>query len=189
MRAWPGPVLLALVAVAAPIEAREWRLDAGASRAGFDVPVLRFFTSHGRFQDLSGTLTWDPGTRELRVHARIPTATLEMGNERQTRWARSKDFLDVARYPEIVFESEPTVLDALHDGMTIEGRLTLRGKTNPVVLELGPTNCDLQAGGPCELSAGTRVQRAAFDLPRYRALVGDEVTLTLSVVARQQPEP
>jgi hypothetical protein len=58
-----------------------------------------------------------------------------------------------------------------------------------VVLELGPTTCDLAVGGPCELSAGTRVQRVAFDLPRYRALVGEEVTLTLSVVARPQPEP
>ena len=189
MRIRPGPVLLALVAVSAPLGAREWQLDAGASRAGFDVPVLRFFTSHGRFRDPSGTISWDPASRELKVHARIPTATLEMANERQSRWARSKDFLDVVRYPEIVFESEPTVLDALHEGMTIEGRLTLRGKTNPVVLELGPTNCDLQAGGPCELRAGTRVQRAAFDLPRYRTLVGDEVTLTLAVVARPQPEP
>ena len=70
MRAWPGRVLLALVAVAAPLEAREWQVDAAASSAGFDVPVLRYFTAHGRFPDLSGTLSWDPATRELRVRAR-----------------------------------------------------------------------------------------------------------------------
>jgi len=181
-------LLLALIAAGAPLEAREWRVDGATSSAGFELPVLRFFSAHGRFRDLSGTLSWDPASHELKVSARIAAATLEMGSESQTRWAKSKDFLDVERFPEIVFESEPVALDTLREGMSIAGRLTLHGQTRPVRLELGACTCALDAGGPCELRAGTRVARADFDLPRYRALVGDEVTLSLDVLARPEPE-
>ena len=186
MRARLGLVLLATCA-AAPAEAREWRLDPQASSATFEVPVLRFFHTHGSFRELSGTLSWDPGSRTLHVSARIPTATLDMAIERQERWARSKDFFDVANYPEIVFEAGPVVVDALTEGTTIEGRLTLRGKTNAVRLELGPSDCTLSAEAACSLKAGTRVERTAFGLPRYRALVGNDVTLTLDVVANPLP--
>jgi polyisoprenoid-binding protein YceI len=112
-----------------------------------------------------------------------------MTTERQARWAKSKDFFDAANHPEIVFEAGPVALEhgELTEGTTIEGRLTLRGRTNPVQLVLGPSACALAAAAPCTLKAGTRVARTAFGLPRYRALVGDEVTLALDVVAHPLP--
>ena len=64
MRARLATALLALC-VAAPAAGREFRLDANASTASFDVGVLRFFRAHGTFRDLSGTLNWNPETREL----------------------------------------------------------------------------------------------------------------------------
>ena len=187
MRAARLGLLLLALSAAAPAGAREWQVDAQASKATFDVPVLRFFSAHGRFPDLTGTLSWDPATRQLKVSARIRTATLTMANERQARWAKSKDFFDVEHYPEIVFESDPMAVDALSEGTTIAGRLTLHGQTNPVRLELGPSECVFALDAPCTLRAGTRVARAPFGLPRYRALVGDEVTLSLDVVARPLP--
>jgi polyisoprenoid-binding protein YceI len=181
-----GAVLLALAA-AAPAGAREWQVDAASSKAAFEVPVLRYFTSRGRFPELSGTLSWDPESRELRVSARMMTATLTMSSDTQARWAKSKDFFDVEKYPEIVFESDPMVVDALAEGMTIAGRLTLHGQTNPVQLELGPSECILALDAPCTLRAGTSVARAPFGLSHYKALVGDDVKLSLDVVARPLP--
>ena len=186
MRARLGAVLLGVCA-AAPAGAREWEVDPASSKAAFEVPVLRYFTSRGSFPDLAGTLSWNPESRELKVSARIKTATLTMSSDTQVRWAKSKDFFDVEHYPEIVFESDPLVVDALSEGMTIAGRLTLHGQTNPVRLELGPSECVLALDAPCTLRAGTRVERAPFGLSRYKALVGDDVKLSLDVVARPLP--
>jgi polyisoprenoid-binding protein YceI len=190
MRTRPGRLLLApmlAALLAGPLEAHEWVLDTKASSAAFEVPVLRYFSAHGRFQDLSGTMSWDPASRELRVTARIPTATLRMTSDTQARWAKSKDFFDVERFPEITFESDPVKLSALREGMTLKGRLTLHGRTNTVELLLAESRCELAEGEPCTLRAGTRVARADFELPRYRAVVGDEVVLRLDVLARPLP--
>jgi|KBSSwiStaDraftv2_1062776.scaffolds.fasta_scaffold520850_2 polyisoprenoid-binding protein YceI len=192
MRTRPGRLPLApllAVLLAGPIHAHEWVLDTKASSAAFEVPVLRWFSAHGRFADLSGTLSWDPASRELRVAARIPTATLQMTSDSQARWAKSKDFFDVERYPEITFESEPVALTALREGMTLKGTLTLHGRSNTVELLLAESHCELAQAEPCTLRAGTRVARADFALPRYRAIVGDEVVLRLDVLARPLSPP
>jgi polyisoprenoid-binding protein YceI len=88
--------------------------------------------------------------------------------------------LDAAGYPRATFDSTRVV--ASDDGGTLEGELTVRGATEPLLLSVAQT-------GPASWRATATVLQSSFGIKPYRALfgalkladpVGIEVTVDLS---------
>jgi polyisoprenoid-binding protein YceI len=179
-----GPALLGIFLSATLARAAEWQLEPAQSRAQFAVRIFRLIPVEGRFGDVRGEISADKVTGRLSVHAHIATATLTMASESQAHWVKSEHFLDVSRYPEITFDSDSFAGETLAAGAVLPGRLTLHGRTNPVALTLTAGACDLKATGNCSLEAGTSIERSAFALGSYRGLIGDQVSLSLKVLAR-----
>jgi polyisoprenoid-binding protein YceI len=132
-------VLLAPLALAATLAFGQaqvtWNLDKAHSAVKFSVAHLVISEVAGQFKDFAVTLTAaDEEFAGAKLTATIKTTSVFTDNERRDGHLRSADFLDVERCPEMTFVS--TSFEKTGDGTyKINGDLTLRGVTRPVVLD------------------------------------------------------
>jgi polyisoprenoid-binding protein YceI len=118
----------------AALAATHYDADPMHSSIEFTAKILRVIKVRGRFLDWSATVIYDPARPERSsVTAVILTKSITTDMAFRDDHLRSPDFLDVATYPTIVFQSDSVVPQA--DGMlrTI-GRLTMHGVTRTVAI-------------------------------------------------------
>ena len=85
---------------------RTWTLDAAHTTVGFAARHMMFTTVRGRFNDVSGQVTFDPARPEAaRVEVDIAAGSIDTGVEQRDAHLRSGDFLDVEAHPRITFRS------------------------------------------------------------------------------------
>ena len=94
----------------------------------------------GTFKDFSGTFSFDAAKPEdSKINVVLKTASVFTNHAERDKHISSKDFLDVANFPEATFAStavKPTGKTA--DGKQtadVTGDLTLHGVTKPVVIK------------------------------------------------------
>jgi polyisoprenoid-binding protein YceI len=172
----------AALLIASMAHATEWIVDAAASRAEFNVRFIGVVRISGRFEKFRGTI--EPEGEMLRIRAVIEAASLTMSTSAQERWARSEEFFDSARYPQIEYLSEPFSAERLQQGGAVGGELTLRGTTRATPIKIQPLACELEAAKPCVVKAGASVARSAFGMKTRRGMISDRVNLSFHIVAR-----
>jgi polyisoprenoid-binding protein YceI len=168
-----------------------WTIDPGHSEASFAVKHLMISTVKGNFRNVSGTVVVDESDPAAsRVEAVIDAASIDTRQEQRDTHLRSADFFDVEKYPSLTFRS--TKVESLGNGQfRVQGDLTIRDVTKPVVLEVEETGRgkDPWGGDRVGYSATTKFDRTDFGLTWNQALeaggimVGNEVKVTLDVQA------
>lgn len=184
-------LVVASAAIAAPVK---FTVDKPHSEIGFDV--RHFFTKvHGRFNDFQGTIVFDEkDPSAISVEASAVAASISTDNERRDGHLRSADFFDVEKYPSVTFKSTQ-VTPAGKNKYKVAGDFTMRGVTKPVVFDAeflgsGATNMGTKAG----FSAVTTINRKDYGIVWNKSLdnggvmLGDEVTISLSIEANQVTE-
>jgi polyisoprenoid-binding protein YceI len=184
-------VLLTLAAAPA-VPAVTWTLDPNHTSVQFAVRHMMVSTVRGTFDKVTGTVEEDPADLgKSKVEATIDAASVDTRVDKRDQHLRSAEFLDVARYPTIVFRSKRA--EKLGDGRwKLVGDLTLHGVTKEVTLDVeGPTPTikdpmgNLRAG----VHATTTIDRRDFGLVWNRvlegggAVVGDEVAIAIDAEA------
>lgn len=166
------------------------QIDAVRSHAEFSLRAMLLMTVHGQFTSVSGCVNIDRERNLGWVDARIDARVIEMGNREREKWARSSEFFDSARHSEIRFVSDPISRMLMRDGGALRGRLSLRGVDRILELTVLPADCD-QPGRECALRVQGSISRSDFGMASKRAVLGDKVTLDLSVfvlpIANQEP--
>ncbi len=101
---------------------------------GFGVRYLAISMVRGRFTRCAGILEidWDDLARS-RAQLRIETDSIDTGSDERDAHLRSPDFLDVARFPEMIFHSGELRRKS-GEAFEIAGMLALRGATRPITL-------------------------------------------------------
>jgi polyisoprenoid-binding protein YceI len=171
-----------------------WQIDPKHTLVEFAVSYLAFTTVKGSFDGVSGTIRADDqDPARSSVDVEIDAASLDTREGRRDTHLRSSDFLDVERYPTITFTS--TRVEVLAPNRwRVQGDLTIRGTTRPVILETelkgrGRNPEGLEVVG---LAAHTEINRRDFGLTWNQALeaggvlVGDTVAIQLEVQAIRQ---
>jgi polyisoprenoid-binding protein YceI len=191
------PRLLIVVALALPSLARAatWNLDPAHTSVQFSVRHLMVSTVRGAFGKLSGTVqVEEKDLTRSKIQATIDAASIDTRVEKRDTHLKSPDFLDVARYPTIVFVSKKVEAGAPGHFKVI-GDLTLHGVTREVSLDVeGPTPeiKDPRGNTRAGAQATTTIHRKDFGLTWNQVLeaggvaVGDEVTITIDVEATKQ---
>jgi len=124
-----------LGALQAPVQAAEYQLDTRHSFVEFRISHLGFSWMYGRFNDVSGSYTYDPENPEAsQVEIQIDPASVDTNDAERDKHIRSDDFLDVEQYPNASFKS--TRYTGTADEGTLEGELTLHGVTQPVTIDV-----------------------------------------------------
>ncbi|MDQ0792834.1 YceI family protein [Streptomyces sp. B1I3] len=114
----------------------EWMIDPAHSRIGFSVRHAMVTTVRGCFLEYDSRLYFDGRDPALSTaEIRLSTASVDTGVEQRDAHLVGRDFLDAARYPQMVFTSTGVELVG-KDVYRMTGDLTIRGVTRPVILEL-----------------------------------------------------
>ena len=170
----------------------EYEVDPSHSQVLFKVRHLGVSTVTGRFNRYAATLAWDPANPAASwVTATIDAASIDTGNERRDGDLRGSEFFAVDSFPTLTFRS--TRVEQVEEGrLEVEGDLTMRGTTRPVVLDVRLEGSTVGTGGRpiTGWTAETTVNRKEFGLRWNRLteagglVVADEVRILLEFEAR-----
>ncbi|WP_374029152.1 YceI family protein [Bdellovibrio bacteriovorus] len=172
--------------------AEKFELDKAHTNVTFEAPHLMVSKVRGRFDKYDGTFDFDEQSMKLdNVVVTIRTDSLNTNEKDRDKHLRSPDFFDVAKYPEMKFVGKKTIYD---DGKPdkVEGDLTIRGITKPVVLDVDYNGAVTDPWGNRVVSfdAETKVNRRDFGLNWNKALdkggwvVGDDIKIEIEGEAK-----
>lgn len=169
---------------------RAFAIDATHSEAAFSVRHL-ISKVRGRFTRFEGTIEFDAERPERSaVSVSLEAASIDTGVPDRDQHLRSDDFFAAATYPALTYVST-AITPKGGDAYEVAGTLTIRGVARPVTLQatLLGTATDPWGNQRLAFEAETAINRKDFGLNWNAALetggflVGDEVTITLSVQA------
>jgi polyisoprenoid-binding protein YceI len=180
------------VTVETPTERATYAIDVVHSEMTFRIRHLmgRVF---GTFTDWEGSFTVNPADVSTldAVSVTVRTESINTLNEQRDDHLRTDDFFDVANHPTMTFSSNRVVVNGR--AVAIEGDLTIRGTTRPVVLtgEYLGEGADPWGGERVAFVASTVVDRQDFgvsfnQLVEGVGMIGNQVEISLAVQGVRQ---
>jgi polyisoprenoid-binding protein YceI len=167
--------------------ARRFEFDQRRTEVRF-VFKMGYSTQRGRFTKVNGTLDYDeaaPGKSNIR--ASIGAASLTTGEALVDSELKGAAFFNVEVSPVIAFKSLAVRLDSA-TAAEVLGEITVNGITRPVTLKVSINPHDDPTlkydAGARRFIATTRIQRSAFNMTDYQAMVDDDVDIEIDAVAR-----
>ncbi|MBS1156393.1 MAG: yceI [Proteobacteria bacterium] len=180
-------LLLALSScAAAPTRAGErYTIDPDHTFSIFEYSHWGLSRQQGRFDRNTGFIEMDQDAGTGALEIEIDAASIHAGGQLFNDTLRSALFFDVSHHPKITFKSS-ALRFADRQLQKVEGDLTIKGITKPVVLEITQFNCRFMLAygkRACGANAASKISRSDFDLGRYVPFVSDEVKLHIAVEA------
>jgi polyisoprenoid-binding protein YceI len=106
-----------------------WSIDPAHSAVEFHIKHLGLATVKGRAPVVGGTIG---GGERPSIQGTVAAASITTFDENRDGHLQSPEFFDVARYPELNFQSTQI---AFHGSdLVVDGELTVKGITKPVTL-------------------------------------------------------
>lgn len=157
-----------------------WNFNPTHSSVEFAVKYL-VASFRGRFDQVDAKL------EDGRLSGSAKVDSISVKDENLIGHLLSPDFFDAESHPELTFESESLQIDG--DSATIDGKLTIKGNTNPIQATgdvAGPT---VGAHGETRLgfTFETTIDRTAYgldwnaDLPAGGKALSNDVKLTIEL--------
>jgi polyisoprenoid-binding protein YceI len=114
----------------------KWFFEPGHTAAEFCARHMMVTFVRGHFKNVRGILVFDPANpRATSVEVTIDAAGIWTGEADRDAHLKGADFLDVEKYPKIVFKGNQVELNGAHDAV-ITGELSIRGVTRTVPLRV-----------------------------------------------------
>lgn len=132
-------IMLGLVASTSAL-ATEYNIDPFHTNARFSIDHFNTSSNVGGFYGLTGTVTADAQKRTGKIDITIPVKNLQTGSEQFTGHLLSKDMFNAEQFPEMRFVSTKFNYSG-KKLKSVDGQLTLLGKTAPVRLKATKFNC------------------------------------------------
>lgn len=160
-----------------------WTVDPSHSELGFVARHLMVSKVRGKFTDFDGTVTVAENVADSTVVANVRLASVDTNAPDRDAHLRSADFFDVEATPEMVFRSTKVSDD------TLEGDLTIKGITHPVVFDIDFNGVASDPWGNTKagFEAKAEISRKEWGLTWNAAiegggvLVSDKITINLDV--------
>jgi polyisoprenoid-binding protein YceI len=185
-----------LIASGAPLAAQTsavYTIDPGHSSALFATKHLVISVVRGTIPIKEGIVTTDGATTApATIAATLDAAGINSQNDNRDSELRGPDWLDVQKYPTIVFKST-SITNAPDGSFKALGNLTLHGVTKPVELDGKLVGSTVDGRGKQHIgySATTTIDRTAFGMNFMRTTPGGgliagtsvDISLDVEVVA------
>lgn len=139
------------------------------------------FNTDGSFKGLRGTIVFDPqNVAADSFDVSVDAASVNTDNNMRDDHLRKEAYFDVDKYPRIRFVSSSVVATDAGGHYRITGKLTIKGTTKEISFPFLAT----AAGDDFIFKGSFTINRRDFDVGGTSSL-GNEVTLTLTVLARK----
>lgn len=127
---------LAATALPASSAPEQYAIDEAHTFVTFEVSHIGFAWMPGRFNDVSGSFTYDPEERSnSSAEFAVKTNSLDTNHAKRDKHVRGEDFFNVSKWPEATFKStayEPTG----ENTAIMRGDLTIKGNTKTVEFQV-----------------------------------------------------
>jgi polyisoprenoid-binding protein YceI len=120
---------------ALPALADNYTIDTKGAHASinFAIKHLGYSILTGRFDTFGGDFSYDPANPQTSsISVNIDTNSVNSNHAERDKHLRSKDFLNVEKFPTSTFVSKKVVVGADKNTFTIEGDFTLNGVTKSI---------------------------------------------------------
>jgi polyisoprenoid-binding protein YceI len=171
----------------------KYDIDASHSGVVFGWNHFGFSNPTARFDKIEGSVLLDKADlTKSSISVTLPLEGLDTRVTKLDAELRGPDFLDAAKYPTITFKSSK-VEKTSETGLRITGNLTVHGVTRPVTLDAKVNKIGLfeipgvikaQAAG---FDATTVIKRSDFGVTKYVPAVSDEISVHITLDAKQAP--
>lgn len=164
--------------------ARTFAIDDVHSMAMFRVHHLGAGQFWGRFNDVSGTFSFEPGKAEgMQFDVTIKVESVDSGNDALDKHLRSPDFFAAKDFPTMSFKS--TSARKTGEGTyDVSGDLTMHGVTKPIVAKVEYCGmADMGKGPKAGFEAQFTVKRSEFGMTYGvdKGAIGDEVRIVVGL--------
>lgn len=126
----------ALAAAPAWAELETYKIDDGHTFVTFEISHIGFAWMPGRFNNVQGSLQYDPEDRsKSRAEFTVDMTSLDTAHAKRDKHLRGEDFFNVSKYPTATFKStsyEPTG----EDTAVMKGDMTIKGTTKKVEFQV-----------------------------------------------------
>jgi len=180
------PSLVAMMLTAAE-EGGLYLIQSSTSSVGFcaDSLIGRVEAEFTVFQGGISLLASSPEHKHGQTLFRVDTDSLKASDTLVRYLIKSKGFLDVENFPEILFVSTRLTWNSRTEGL-LEGLLTLHGTTRPVSFSVTLTGSDvnsLRLSDQVEVKATATIRPSEFGINTLPDFVTDSVKLCMRVNA------
>ena len=155
-----------------------WALDPVHSTVGFEIGYL-VGTFKGQFRDVDAQL--QVGETGARLEGRARAASVDVKDENLAAHLQSPDFFDAESHPELSFAADDIAIDG--GGVTVDGEITIKGVTRPVVLTgtVAEPLTDPYGNERIGLAIATTIDRTEFGVSWNNPLPGGKPALANEV--------
>lgn len=179
---------LPLIAIA-PLAAADWTIDDDHSFALFRVQHMGAGFTWGRFDAISGELSYDPANPAgSKVAVTIQAASVSTGVPKMEDHLRTPDFLDVKQFPTLSFVSKSWTAKA-DDTYEIAGDLTIHGVTKAITVTAQRTGQGVDAytkKNRLGFETTFTIHRGDFGLKYGPGAIGEDVRITFALESIQK---
>jgi len=180
-------IALGSFGVATHASADTFKIDPVHSSILFSVTHLGVSNLYGRFNDVSGTVTFDKtAPTKNSVDLKIPIESLDTHNAKRDQDIKGPDFFNAKQFPVMTFKS--TKVDGSGDTYKVTGDFTLHGVTKPLSFEVKKggegkgMQGEIRGGGEARFT----IKRSDHGMTFMQGAVGDEINVIVSLEGIKQ---
>ena len=178
--------ILSIAAAAPALAAPEtYVVDGSHTFPRFSYSHLGFSTQLSRFNKTTGKVVFDKAAKTGSVDIEIDAKSVDTGSMLFNEHIQGEDFLDTAKFPTATFKSTKVIFKG-DKPAKIQGELTIKGVTKPVVLTVTSFQAmphPMQKKDAIGANATTTIKRSEFNAGKYAPHVGDEVRIDIAIEA------
>lgn len=170
-----------------------YSLETRHSQVLFAIPHLGITDYYGRFDKLSGTLSFNAGAPEKSAVAiTIDMTSIDVPSHELVGELMGTGVFNAPAFPTATFKSTIVTRTGANTG-TIAGNLTLHGVTRPVTLDVtfgGVTADPFSGADDVGFHATATIKRTDFGITGmvWEGIVGDEVKLTIEAMFQHKKD-
>ena len=164
-----------------------YKIDPAHTTALFTVSHLGISNLVGRFNTLSGDIRLEPNGNS-KVEVTIQTDSVDTNHRKRDTHLRGPDFFNAKQYPVMTFISDKVTYNAKGEPVSVSGKLSLHGKSQPVTLEVKPIGAGKEPWGGYRAGydASTTIKRSAYGMNYMPKGIGDDISIALKIEAIRQ---
>jgi polyisoprenoid-binding protein YceI len=178
--------ILASTVLSAAVSAETYQIDPRHTQVLFTYSHLGFADITGRFDDVAGTISYDPANvGASSVEVTVPIATVSSGVAEMDAHFQRDDLFDAAQFPTATFKST-AVESAGADKLRVTGDLTIHGVTRPTTFDVAINKIGehpMRKVPAAGFTATATIKRSDFGVDKYVPNIPDEVRITVSTEA------
>jgi len=141
-----------------------------------------------RFNTVEGEFLFDPAKpANSSLNIKVPISSMDSGVAKLDSHLSGADFFDVEKFPDATFKSTK-VTEAGKGKLKLIGDLTIHGVTKAVIFDVtinGVGVHPMRKTPSAGFDATTKIKRSDFGVGGYVPMVGDEVTMHITMEASE----